>query len=113
MNASKFRALALAHLGAIESAHGGHPDFRVSGKVFASLSADASAGMVKLTPSQQRALVADHPLVFAPCAGAWGARGYTAVRLRPARANVVRGALWLAWRNTAARRLLDELDQGD
>ncbi len=88
-----FRRLALALPEATEGAHGGHPDFRVGNKVFASLGApDAGAGMVKLTPEQQEMVMGAEPAVFSPSAGAWGRRGYTRVHLaavdpnRPSRA---------------------------
>lgn len=53
MTPDAFRKLALALDGVEESAHMGHPDFRVRGKIFATLGApDASFGMVKPTPEQ-------------------------------------------------------------
>ncbi len=67
MTPETFRKLALALPGAQESAHVGHPDFRVRGKVFATLGyPDGAWGMVKLTPAQQQALVRAHPAVFRP-----------------------------------------------
>jgi len=82
MTPNQFRRLALALPDATEGAHGGHPDFRVGGKVFASLGyPDATFGMVKLTPDQQAMLVEGTPTVFTPIANAWGLKGYTNVRL--------------------------------
>ena len=75
---ARFRALALAESGAIEGAHGGHPDFRI-GKVFASLPAPGF-GMVKLTPHEQELFMAES-VAFSPAAGSWGAKGYTRVAL--------------------------------
>lgn len=88
----------------------GHPDFRVEGKVFASLWADGRTAVVRLSPSDQTRLVGAHPAVFAPASGAWGSRGYTTIMLRPARVAVVRPAVVLAWRVTAPRSLVLELD---
>ena len=83
MTADQFRRLALSLPEATESAHMGHPDFRVKGKIFATLDyPEPGWGMVKLTPEQQAELVQAEPDVFEPCAGAWGARGCTNVRLR-------------------------------
>jgi len=73
MNAEEFRAAALKVPGAVEAAHMNHPDFRVNGKIFASLGyPDEGWGMVKLTPAQQRAFMKEAPEIFSPCAGAWG-----------------------------------------
>jgi hypothetical protein len=94
MTAEKFRSLALSIPGAAESAHMGHPDFRLEGKVFASLGyPDDQHGMVKLTPEQQAKFMKEAPEVFTPCAGVWGKRGATAVQLAPARVGLVRAAL--------------------
>jgi hypothetical protein len=92
MTADKFRSLALEISGAIESSHMNHPDFRIDGKVFASLGyPDDDHGMVKLTPEQQRIFLKKAPSVFEPCAGAWGKQGSTSVdlakRLAPAAAD--------------------------
>jgi hypothetical protein len=111
MNAAAFRALALDLPEALESSHMDHPDFRVRGKIFATLGPDATWGMVKLTPEQQRDFVDEAPDAFEPIPGAWGERGATRVRLRPARIPVVRRALALAWRNTAPKSLRDEHDR--
>lgn len=106
MTPNQFRKLSLALPGAIEGAHGGHPDFRVGagGKVFASLGApDAAHGMVKLTPDQQNLLVETNAKVFVPVRGAWGEKGYTNVRLAAADAKSVKHALALAHANCAPK----------
>jgi hypothetical protein len=104
VNADAFRRLALALPGAVEGAHMGHPDFRVGGKVFASLAPDGSWGMVKLTPAQQAERVAAAPDVFGVFAGAWGRAGCTKLLLRTARVPVARAALRDAWRHVAPGR---------
>ena len=82
-----------------------HPDFRIGGKIFASLGyPDDEHGMVKLTPDQQRTFLKKAPSVFFPCAGAWGRNGATSVRLAAARATVIRTALKAASQNVAPRR---------
>ena len=89
----------------------GHPDFRVRGKIFATLAwPDASWGMVKLTPEQQRMFVRGRPAAFMPVAGGWGRRGSTNVRLALARPAAVRGALVAAWLNTAPASLAAQLE---
>lgn len=102
--ADQFRRIALAMKDATEGAHMGHPDFRVNGRIFASLHADGRHGMVKLTPDQQQWMVQQHPGAFAPESGAWGRQGCTAVRLDAVDEEVLGEALTLAWRNTALTR---------
>src|ERR1700726_3036476 len=84
MTADEFRSLALSLPEASEDAHMGHPDFRVRGKIFATLGPDESWGMVKLTADQQASFVGREPHVFRPASGAWGRRGCTIARLADA-----------------------------
>jgi hypothetical protein len=92
---------------AFEAGHMGHPDFRVGGKIFATLGyPDGKWGMVKLTPDQQEALVTAEPSVFVAVKGAWGRAGATNVLLRAAKVASLRVALAAAWRNVAPRGLL-------
>src|SRR5262245_8248889 len=97
MNANKFRALALSLPEATESEHMGHPDFRVRGKIFATLFPDDDWGVVKLLPSQQESFVREEPHIFQPVPGAWGRRGYTRVQLGAAHEATVRRAMVAAW----------------
>ena len=113
MTADGFRRLALSLPGAVEEGHMGHPDFRVGGRIFATLGyPDESCAMVKLQPEQQEAFVSDDPQAFAPAKGAWGRGGATSVRLPKARAARVRTALLAAWRNVAPPRLARQVDVG-
>ena len=110
MTADDFRRLALSLPEAVESSHMNHPDFRVRGKIFATLSPPGGDwGMVKLTPEQQEAFVSAEPAVFAPVKGAWGRMGATGVRLRPAKARSLKVALAAAWRNVVPRRLAESV----
>jgi hypothetical protein len=100
MTIEEFRAAALEVPGAIESEHMNHPDFRVNGKIFASLGyPDDDWGMVKLTPMQQRAFMKEAPEIFSPCAGAWGKAGSTSVHLASARKRILAKALFAASQN--------------
>ena len=113
MTANAFRQIALSLPEAVESAHMNHPDFRVHGKIFATLGhPDAAHGVVKLTPAQQKALIGSSPGVFTPAAGAWGKRGMTTIRLREADASIVRRAIEQAWCNTAPKALVRERAHG-
>jgi hypothetical protein len=105
--ARDFRRMALSLPETVEGAHGGHPDFRVGNKVFASLGVpDPASGMVKLTLEQQQVLVEAEPQVFSPSAGVWGRRGYTRVHLLAVDRTTLLSALTMAWRNTAPKHLL-------
>jgi hypothetical protein len=62
-----FRRMALSLPEVTEEAHMGHPDFRIRGKIFATLCApDEEWGMVKLTPEQQNAFVDSAPAAARP-----------------------------------------------
>jgi hypothetical protein len=98
-----FRRIALGMKDAVESAHMGHPDFRVGGRIFATLHADRQWGMVKLTPDQQRSLTSEHPGVFAPESGAWGRQGCTRVRLDAVDQDTLGEAITLAWQNATRK----------
>ena len=103
MTADDFREIALAMPGAVEGAHMGHPDFRINGRIFATLHADHRTGMVKLPPEEQRVCIESHPGVFEPSSGAWGRQGCTNLRLAAADAATARGAMLLAWQAAVAK----------
>src|SRR5439155_16219869 len=110
MTVDDFRSMALSLPAATESAHIGHPDFRVRGKIFATIWPDDGWGMVKLTPDQQAAFVRAEPAVFMPVKGGWGRKGATNVLLESANPTTVRSALVTAWRNKAPKTLAKNLD---
>ncbi|MDQ3119201.1 MAG: MmcQ/YjbR family DNA-binding protein [Verrucomicrobiota bacterium] len=106
MTAAEFRDLALRFPEASESAHMGHPDFRVNGKIFATLGyPDGEHGVVILPLEEQSRFVATDPTAFAPVTGGWGARGATQVRLPSVKNQTLYSALALAWRKRAPKRL--------
>jgi hypothetical protein len=111
MTADDFRALALALPEASEESHMNHPDFRVRGKIFATLGPAEAWGMVKLTPEQQASFVRTDPAVFESFNGAWGRRGGTRVNLEAAEEYIVRQALIAAWRNTAPKKLAEQHEE--
>ena len=111
MTANELRGLALALPEAVESSHMDHPDFRVRGKIFATLGPGEAWGMVKLNAEQQAQFVGTAPDVFQPIPGGWGERGATRVNLEAASERPVRDALVMAWRNTAPKRLAAQLDE--
>jgi hypothetical protein len=107
MTAKGFRQIALSLPETEERAHMDHPDFRVAGKVFATLGyPDKTHGTVKLSPEDQHNFSKDYPEAFTPVKGAWGRRGATSIYLKAARKETLRKAIHAAWRNTAPKRLL-------
>jgi hypothetical protein len=100
MTSDDFRRLALEMPGASESSHMSHPDFRIRGKIFATLGyPDKAWAMVKLTPEQQRAFIQSDPAAFVPVKGAWGERGCTNVCLSKAREPLLHEAIALTCGN--------------
>ena len=103
MTADEFRRVALAFPDSVEASHHHHPDFRVNGKIFATLGyPDGAWGMVRLTPSQQARFVAAYPECFRPVKGAWGRRGATNINLFALTEPLARRSLALAHRNVKA-----------
>jgi hypothetical protein len=91
---------------AVEGSHFGNADFRVGGKIFATLALDREGyGVLLLTPKQQAGMVQDEPKIFSPVSGGWGRRGATRVRLENVKADILEGALRTAWRRKAPKRL--------
>lgn len=109
MTASEFRRIALSLPQASESAHMNHPDFRVGGKIFATLRyPDKDHGMVILSPEEQARLVQIYPKVFTPAKGAWGKRGSTTVSLSAVDKTTLKHAMEIAWRKRAPKSLIKE-----
>lgn len=104
MTEADFRRIALGMKDAVEAAHMSHPDFRVNGRIFATLHHDRLWGMVKLLPDQQHTFVRQDPATFKPESGAWGRQGCTAVRLASVDEETLGEALTLAWQNAAQLR---------
>jgi hypothetical protein len=77
----------------------GSPDFRVGGRIFATLASQSQGyGNLMLTPEQQAAFVEELPEVFVPITGGWGRMGMTHIRLIAANEDVLAGALRMAWK---------------
>jgi hypothetical protein len=98
MTAEGFRRIALNLDGAEEGSHMGAADFRVGGRIFATLASQARGfGNLMLTPEVQAEFIADQPEMFLPVAGGWGRMGATHIRLTVATEDVMAGALLTAW----------------
>lgn len=101
MTANEFRGVVLGLTDTSEGAHMGHPDFRVNGRVFASLTTDESRATVKLPPEDQTRLIAAARGALVPASGAWGRQGWTAIELNAADAELVGEAATIAWQFTS------------
>lgn len=111
MTTNEFRSLALSLPDVEERSHFDHPDFRVRGKIFATLGYPKKGwGMVRVTPKTQKEFIRLDPEAFIPIKGVWGLRGATNVYLRLARKRLVKEALIAAWRNTAPKSLTQRID---
>ena len=102
MTPNEFRKMALGLPETEERMHMQHPDFRVAGKIFATLSYPSKAwATVKVTPVEQEMLVRAEPDIFTPVKGKWGLKGCTSVNLKAAKKTSLRGAIAAAWRLAA------------
>jgi len=102
LTSAAMRKLALALPETEEKAHHGHPDFRVRGKVFATLWPDERRAVLRLGRLEQAALVETHPETYSR---AWGATGWTSVQLDTVAVAEFRELLADAWRGVAPKRL--------
>lgn len=100
------RALAPMLPEASEGAHRGNPDFRVGGRVFATLWIDEARLVLRLTPEAQAAVIEAEPEAFDPVPGAWGTRGWTSLDLDACEEETLRSALLRAWHCTAPPGLI-------
>ena len=99
MTAKDFRRIALSLEGAEEGSHMGSADFRVGGRIFATLASEKQGyGNLMINVEQQTAFVEELPDVFLPIAGGWGRMGMTHIRLAAASEDVLTGALRVAWK---------------
>jgi hypothetical protein len=101
--AELYRRVALALPEAVEASHMGAPDFRVNGRIFATLAYKAKGlGTVMLDLEQQAGCLADAPEYFTPAPGKWGQNGTTLIRL-DSPDDVIADALRMAHHNVLKR----------
>jgi len=99
MTPADFRRIALSLEGAEEGSHMGAVDFRVGGRIFATLAmVEQGYGNLMITPQLQAEFIAERPDLFQPVFGGWGRNGATHIRLAPADEDTLRGALVTAWK---------------
>jgi hypothetical protein len=106
MTPAGFQKVALSLPEAEASSHFDVPDFRVAGKIFATAGRIDGKAVLKLTIDQQQLLCEAEPSMFEPVPGGWGRKGWTNLVLAKADAKTAKSALWMAWRNTAPKKLL-------
>ncbi len=106
MTGTDFRRIALSMPEAVEGAHFGNADFRVDGKIFATLALEKDGfGVLLLSPEEQAGMVEDAPEVFSPVPGGWGRQGSTRVSLARVSPGILEAAVRTAWRKRAPKRL--------
>ena len=113
MTPNEFRKLALELPVTEERMHMKHPDFRMAGKIFATLAyPNKEWAMVKVTPIEQEMLVRAEPEVVSPVNGKWGLKGCTSVNLKAAKKPSLRGAIAAAWRLAAPPEVAEQTSAG-
>jgi hypothetical protein len=106
---SAYRRLALSMPGVVEASHMGAPDFRINGKIFATLAyGDKGLGTLMLSPEQQAVFVAEAPEYFSVVTGGWGRSGSTWVRV-DAPESVLAGALSTAFQAVLAKQAVKKI----
>jgi hypothetical protein len=106
MKPATFRKIALSLPEATEGSHFSNADFRIAGKIFATLALEHQGyGVLLLTPDQQAGMIQDAPEIFSPVPGGWGEKGATRVSLAKVPADILEAALRVAWRRKAPGRL--------
>lgn len=106
MTADEFRALALSFPESREGSHFDTADFRVSGKIFATLRPLDQRAVLKLTPDQQQLFAETSSAMFRPVKGSWGEKGWTEVLLADADAETVRHVMAIAWKSVAPKTVV-------
>jgi hypothetical protein len=106
MTVNEVQAIAALLPFTIEGAHRGNPDFRVGGRVLATLWIDEDRLVLRFTPEDQATFCEAEPDLFSPIDGAWGRRGWTNLDLIDCEEEIARAALLAAWRTTAPPELV-------
>lgn len=104
MNTDEFRELALGLDGAVEGGHFGKADFRVRGRIFATLAESDGIGTLKLTPDDQAVVLAVAGAAAVPAAGAWGRSGWTQFDLAGCASGAMAAWMQTAWATVAPRK---------
>ena len=103
------RKIALSMPQSEEREHHKHPDFRVCGKIFATLAPGRPISVVKLTLADQGALLQSFPEAFS--LNGWSQHGWTNVHLKQVSTAQFRDLVRKAWRLVAPAKLHELLDR--
>jgi hypothetical protein len=106
MTAEQFRDLALSFPESVQGSHFDTTDFRVSGKIFATLRPNDERAVLKLTPDEQRLFAETLQGMLQPVKGSWGLKGWTQVLLDKADQEAVRHVMATAWKSVAPRKIV-------
>jgi hypothetical protein len=106
MTPAAFAKLALSLPETEAASHFDVPDYRVAGKIFATAGKIDGKAVLRFKPDQQQMLCEAEPEMFQPISNAWGRKGWTNLVLAKADAKTAKSALWMAWKNTAPKKLL-------
>jgi hypothetical protein len=109
MTADEARAFALTLPGAEEKGHFDIADFRVRGKIFATLPGPDRM-VVRIEPADQAVLLAAESGTFSSAAGAWGLKGWTVVQLETVDRGVVHDLIISSWRRLAPKKVAAAYD---
>ena len=97
--------MALSFPEAEANQHFDQPDFRVRGKIFATLDADGKRGTLKLSPELQAMVIDARAEAFFPAAGYWGRQGWTNYHPAKVELGELKGLMKEAWLRVAPKRL--------
>lgn len=103
MTLEEFAEMALSFPESIQGSHFSTTDFRVSGKIFATLRPDKERGVLALSRGDQALLRETSGDMFEPVPGSWGEKGWTFVMLHAADPDAVRHAMAMAWKKAAPK----------
>jgi hypothetical protein len=106
MTAEQFREMALSFPESVEGSHFDTTDFRVSGKIFATLRSKDGRAVVKLTPDEQRLFMETSPEMLQPVKGSWGVKGWTQILLDMAEQDAARHVMATAWKSVAPTKVV-------
>ena len=95
--------MALSFPETVQASHFNTTDFRVSGKIFATLRPEKLRGVLLLTREDQALLRETSGEMFEPVPGSWGEKGSTYVVLNSADPDAVRHAMVMAWKRVAPK----------
>jgi hypothetical protein len=105
MTLEEFAKMALSFPESIQASHFNTTDFRVNGRIFATLRPEKQCGVLLLARGDQALLRETSGEMFEPVPGSWGEKGSTFVILDHADPEMVRHAMAMAWKKAAPKSI--------